>query len=381
MRLLIISNYSKSILNFRGDLINTLLKNDFSIRVIVPKDKNYKFTKEVLENLNVKINSCHFHRGNLSAVFDIYSFFRLIFLFIIYRPQKLLLYTSKPIIYGSIAAFICKHIFHRKIDIISILPGLGHAFGFYNKDQLKMRLIYNILKNLYHLSLSLSDKIIFLNNDDKNLFISKNIIKNGKKVFVVLSEGVNLSRFRRTKLPNEHVFLMMTRLIHEKGVLEYLKASKLVKEKYTNTSFNLAGPFDLNPSKITKKDFYELTKLGEVNYLGDLKDVYCELEKCRYFILPSYYREGVPRSLLEALAVGRPIITTDLPGCKETLHVNKNGFFANPRDYKDLARLMIKLITLEDEKINNMAKYSYQLAKNKFDIDIVNDKILNIIKL
>ena len=173
---------------------------------------------------------------------------------------------------------------------------------------------------------------------------------------------------------------MISRLLVDKGVREYVEAAKIVHSYFPNVTFQLAGNLDENPSAITAQELQSWIDEGNIEYLGEKKSVKSILKSCKYYVLPSY-REGMPRSVLEALSTGRPIITTDVPGCRETVIHKKNGLLVPVKDPAALANAMISLLEESEEAIKKMALESYLLAKNKFEIGKVNKSMLNIMKL
>ena len=174
---------------------------------------------------------------------------------------------------------------------------------------------------------------------------------------------------------------MIARLLISKGVREYVEAAKIVKASFSNVKFQLLGKLETNSLYINKNELVSWNDQGVIEYLGEVDSVQSILQSCRYFILPSYYREGVPRSILEALSTGRPIITTDTPGCRETVTHDKNGLLVQPKNPVALAEAMIKLIKEKDEVIKKMAEESYLKAKDKFEINKVNKSMLEIMGL
>jgi glycosyltransferase involved in cell wall biosynthesis len=173
---------------------------------------------------------------------------------------------------------------------------------------------------------------------------------------------------------------MISRLLVDKGVREYVQAAQIVRSRIPNVTFQLAGYLDENPASISFKELQSWIKQGDIQYLGEIESVQYILKSCRFYVLPSY-REGTPRSTLEALSTGRPVITTDVPGCRETVIHKKNGLLVPPRNSEALAKAMIVLLEEKDEIIQDMAKESYLIAKNKYQIEKVNKSILSIIGL
>lgn len=186
-----------------------------------------------------------------------------------------------------------------------------------------------------------------------------------------------MKRFQKTKLPKENVFLMVSRMMKTKGTKEYFQAAKMVKEKYPDTKFLYVGSTENTGAFIKMDEVQEYIDNGIVEYLGETEDVPSMIMQSSVFVLPSYYREGVPRTLLEALAMGRPIITTDNVGCRETVNQEKNGFLIPVKDAKALADKMLYMIENREE-LESMAEESYKYCYEKFNVDIINEKMLKI---
>ena len=184
----------------------------------------------------------------------------------------------------------------------------------------------------------------------------------------------------KVDIPKKPIFLMVSRLLIDKGVREYVDAASLVKIKYPNAIFQLAGRMDTNPASINPDELNFWIKKNFIQYLGEISTVYKSISECRFFVLPSY-REGTPRSVLEAMATGRPIITTDVPGCRETVIQGKNGLLVPPKNSRSLANAMIKLLKSSEDKIQSMGRESFILTRDKYDVEKVNKDIVDIIKL
>ena len=204
-----------------------------------------------------------------------------------------------------------------------------------------------------------------------------NITKN-RKTFIVNGSGVDLEFYKPTKLPSKPVFLMLARLVADKGVIEYCEAAKEVRNKYPDAVFQLAGSFDSDPSGLTYDQIKPYIVSEDIKYLGHIKDVRKVINNCRYYVLPSY-REGTPRSILEAMSIGRPIITTNTTGCKETVIDGVNGLLVPIKNKKSLAIAIEKMIEFDDKKINHMANESIKLVSEKYDVRKVNLNIFEII--
>ena len=369
-RLIIVTNSSSNLINFRGNLIKKLIKENFIVKVIIPKSNYTKeFEKKVID-LGAKVSTVPLNRTGMNPFEDFLTYLSLKLSFKKFNPDFVLSYTSKPIIYSGLAI--------RKNSKIKFFPNLtGLGYGFTETYQFKRIIINYILKKLYKLSLKFSSGIIFQNPDDEQLFKNLNIIIN-KKTHVVNGSGVDLEYYSPTKLPSQNTFLMLSRLVADKGVMEYCEAAREIRAKYPDTLFNLAGGFDPNPSAIKYHQIKTFIDNKDINYLGQVNDPREVLNNCKFYVLPSY-REGTPRSILEAMSIGRPIITTDATGCKETVINGVNGFLVPVKDKKNLALVIEKILKFDDKKIRDMANQSINLAREKYDVRKVNKNILDIL--
>lgn len=368
--LIIVTNSSSNLLNFRGQLIKQMVDEKFLVTVIIPKsDYSKDFENEVFK-LGAKTLTIPLDRAGTNPFRDLLTYRALKSVFKKLKPNVVLSYTSKPIIYSGLA--IGKN---TKIKFFPNLTGLG--YGFTEEFQFKRKIINFILKNLYKLSLKSSSTIIFQNPDDKNLFKKLNIT-NDKKTFVINGSGVDLKFYSPISLPSKPIFLMLARLVADKGVIEYCEAAREIRTKFPDTTFQLAGSFDSNPSGLKYDQLKSFIDKKDIEYLGHINDVREIIGKCRFFVLPSY-REGTPRSILEAMSIGRPIITTNAAGCKETVLEGINGLLVPIKDKKSLVMAIEKILMLDDDKINRMAKESIKLVREKYDVRKVNQNIVQII--
>jgi glycosyltransferase involved in cell wall biosynthesis len=253
----------------------------------------------------------------------------------------------------------------------ALISGLGYGFG---RETLRQRFLSLVMSALYKLSLKRSDGVIFQNSDDEALFIARGLTCRDK-TSLVAGSGVNLAQFSPAPLPDQPVFLLMARLIPEKGVREYVAASKLVRKEIPEARFLLAGWVESRRGAITTSELESWREEGVIEYLGVLEDVRPALAQAAVYVLPSYYREGVPRSALEALSMGRAIITTDLPGCRETVVPDENGMLVKPRDPDGLANAMMRLARSAPRR-SSMGAASRRLAERRFATEHVNAAML-----
>jgi glycosyltransferase involved in cell wall biosynthesis len=254
------------------------------------------------------------------------------------------------------------------------------GYGFTEADGIKRKVIRRVMIVLYRAGLKNANSIIFQNLDDEKLFIKLKIIPKNLSSHVVHGSGVDLNLYPFSPLPKKPIFLMLARLLIDKGVREYAEAASLVKAKFPKAVFQLAGRLDSNPSSISSNELNFWIKKKFIQYLGEISSVQKSITNCRFYVLPSY-REGTPRSVLEAMASGRPIITTDVPGCRETVTHGKNGLLVPPKNSKSLASAMIQLLEENEDKIQSMGRESFILTKDKYDVEIVNKNIVDIMNL
>ena len=261
--------------------------------------------------------------------------------------------------------------------ILCVVNGRGNLFRIGGmKGKFVRFMAFPMLKIAY----SLCTSICFQNVDDKALFKKKHLIGNNKKVFVTGGSGVNLETFSHKTLPSEDRFLFLARITPSKGIKEYIGAARIVKKQYPNVMFDVVGPMDEKVEKFDKELLMDACRAGIVAYHGMTEDVVSWIGSCRFFIYPSYYPEGVPRCAIQAIAIGRPIITCATPGCRETVRDGVNGFMVPAKDEKILAEKMIWMIEHPVE-VEAMAIESRQYAEEKFDVNKINEMIkINLLK-
>lgn len=363
-KIVIISHYSPSLINFRGDLIRAMVELGHKVTCLGPEAG----FKQPLQELGADYRQIPLHRTGLNPLKDIKTLFSLRKVLKEIKPDIVFSYTVKPIVYGSIAAHMAG--VRRMYALIS---GLGYVFI---GQTFKQRLLTQIVAFLYRRGLKYNQVVFFQNPDDLHLFVSKGIVPKTAKPVLVNGSGVNIEKFAFAPPKLSPVtFLLIARLIKDKGILEYIEAARLLKQKYPDARFQLLGPLDINPAAITQEQLKRWTKEGIIEYLGKTNDVRPYIADASVFVLPSFYREGTPRSVLEAMSMGRPIITTDAPGCRETVIDGKNGFLVPVKDINALKSAMEKFIQ-EPGLISQMGKQSRIIAEEKYDVRKVNRAIL-----
>ncbi|PIC77126.1 glycosyltransferase family 1 protein [Sporosarcina sp. P19] len=255
--------------------------------------------------------------------------------------------------------------------VLCIVNGSGRLFQL---TGIKGFLVKCISYPMLWIAFLLSDSIFFQNPDDKNMIKGKGLLWK-RNYETINGSGVNLEEYPFCKLERKPVFSMISRLTGSKGVNEYIQAASYVKQKYPEASFYLIGPIDEEDFSINMIELQKSVKNGIINLIGKVDDVRPYIIQSRIFVLPSYYPEGIPRSILEAMAMGRPIITNNSPGCRETVIDGKNGFLIQPKDVKELSDKMIWMINNEDPVLA-MGKYSREICEEKFDIHKINNLML-----
>jgi glycosyltransferase involved in cell wall biosynthesis len=353
-------NTSWSMYNFRLDLLRKLVSDGYAICVIAPEDEYTLKIKEAgIDFYPVK----KLNRSGINPLEDIFLLKEYISIYKKLKPSFVFHYTIKPNIYGTLAAKYCK------IPSISVATGLGNAFS-------KKGFLFYFVKYLYKLSTSFSSEIWFLNDSDKAVFETHHIIDKNKG-FVLPGEGVNTTVFKtnnKYSVSESCHFLLVSRMLYDKGVQVFVEATKhLMSKGYKINSF-LLGQLDAdNPESISIETIQQWQAEGLVHYLGSSTNVANHIDQANVVILPSYYKEGLPKVLLEAASMEKPIITTNVPGCKEVVDDRINGYLCNPKSVFDLAQKMELFIQLPLEDKINMGKAGREKVLKYFDVDIIID--------
>lgn len=355
-----------SLINFRLDLIKAIQGKNKSVLAV----SSELHPNELIdfESKGIKHSSVYFNRSTLNPFSDLKTFLSLYRLLKKKQPKKVLFYTIKPVIWGGLASRI------TGVRYYCLITGLGYAF---KGNSLKRKVLTFVVSFLYKISLKHATKVIFQNSDNLNLFVSKGLVTNNKAE-LVNGSGVNLDYFSYSYYkpkPSCLNFLCVSRLLGAKGLREYAEAARLVKLKYPNVKFMLVGPTDTSPDSISVSEVNSWTC---IDYLGSKKDVRPFLYNTDIFVLPSYH-EGLPRSTIEAMSVGLPIITTDTEGCKETVICNVNGFKVPIKNVVMLAEKMIWFIE-NNNMIEVFGLNSRKLAEQKFDVNKINSSMLKIME-
>lgn len=369
-KFLMIAGFAESVVNFRWDLICAVQAKGLEVHIAAPEILQDAPTREKLQAQGFILHNVSMQRTGTNPVEDFKTLLALRQLMQQIKPDYVLAYTIKPVIYGMLAAKSAG-VPHR----IALITGLGYAFQDSDSSTAK-NWIRRITRGLYKQALTATEVTFFQNDDDQKLFSDLGITSPGQRTIVVNGSGVNTEKFSPQPLPEgeETHFLLIGRLLKDKGVREYVEAARKVKQKYPHAVFNMVGFIDINPSAITQAELDQWVSEGTVKFWGKLSDVRPALNACHIFVLPSY-REGTPRTVLEAMATGRAIITTDAPGCRQTVDEGYNGFLVPVQSSEKLAEAMERFITQPD-LIESMRQASLEIVKTKYDVNIINDFML-----
>ncbi len=368
--LVVLAGYAPSLINFRLHLLLEFQKCGYNVIACAPQ--NVDWVIEKLDAFGIPFYSFPLNPATISPLQDL-AFIKKFTSFLKgKKPEIFFAYTIKPVIYGSISAKLA-----GVPKIFSFITGLGYTF---EKKTTKQKLISPISAFLYSIALRANKTVFFQNPDDVAVFRERKILAENSQVKITNGSGVDLKHFRYDpNIPIKPVFLLIARILKSKGILEYIEAAKIVKQKYPNAEFHLVGYFYDSPDAIDKKVIDRAHDEGTIIYQGETNDVRPFLKNCSVYVLPSY-REGTPRTVLEAMATGRAIITTNVPGCKETVVQGENGFLVDVKNPDSLARAMIKCIENPD-LILKMGKRSREIAEQKYDVHKVNKTIISAMGL
>lgn len=364
MKIAIIASEGRSLKNFRGELIKEWVRLGHEVTAVSVEPLSEM--KDMAAELGASYVSVSGDRAGTNIVNDL----KMIRSYKVFlkktRPDICFLYMSKPVAYGGIAARYCK-----VPAVYAMISGLEIAFY---KNDLKNRMVRAILILFYKLSLKGADWVFFQNPDDRQRFYKLKITAKEQAV-LVNGSGVDMTHFLKQPMPEGgDVILMVGRLVRYKGIYDFVGAAKLVKMTHPEVRFQVLGGIDTNSDAMTEEEVEELVQSGVIEYLGFVEDVRSVLKDCTIFVLPSRF-EGVPRSALEAMATGRPVITANAPGCRETVIEGYNGRLVDCGDINGLASAITELIENPAMR-NEMGEHSCQLCSEKFDVRKVNRKII-----
>ena len=367
--LMLVSAFPESVVRFRGDLIRSFVERGYNVSVL-SAEANAEI-KEEINDLGSRFISYDIDRNGMNPLRDFATYSHLKRLYSTHKPDIVLAYTIKPVIWGGIAARS-----FPSIRFSSLITGLGYAF---QGQSVRRRMLSNVVTHLYRFSLRRAESVIFQNQDNLRIFVSRGIVPESK-CRIVPGSGVSLFHYKQEPIPDGEIrFLLIARLLKEKGIREYVEAAKIVKKQFPSARFLLVGPSDPSPDGIPLDVVKNWDSEGVIEYRGATTDVRPFLNDCHVFVLPSYH-EGMPRTVLEAMATGRPILTTDVCGCRETVENGKNGWLVPKADSQALAERMIWFLK-HPSQLAIMGNESRTLAEKRFDVEIVSSKMLEILQI
>ena len=369
---LVLGSFAASLTNFRGPLLAAMKARGHTVHAAAPGLTKDGATASRLQEMGIEIHDIPLERTGLNPVADLRALLAIRKLCGQIRPDVFLGYTIKPVVWGLLAAWSAG--VGRRYALIT---GLGYAFSNENGG-----LLSRLARSLYRSALRRAHAALFQNPDDERLFRDSGLLHAGTPSFVMAGSGVDLDRFPPAPLPPADegvVFLMIARVLREKGVREYAEAARIVKAQCWAARVLLVGPLDTGPDAMTEKQVYELARDDGFEWLGPRQDVRPELAACHVYVLPSY-REGLPRTNVEAMATARALVTTDVPGCRETVVEGQNGFLVPARDAQTLADAMLRFCQ-NPELIEKLGARSRVIAEERFDVRRVNAQMLEAMSL
>lgn len=367
-RMAVVSNQAFSIINFRGDLIRDIVSRGVEVFAFAPDYDSW--TEARIRELGATPITFEMDRVGLSPLSAMRVIWELSIQLKRLRVDAVLSYFVKPVIYGGLAAR-----FSRVNCVYSLIEGAGYVYsdGAVSFSRVILKKLVNFL---YRLSLGASSRVFLLNADDYRLFVGGGLV-DGRKVTMLPGIGLDLQRFReRCPVIGRVNFSFVGRLLREKGVADFVAAARLIRARYPSVEFTVVGDVDANPDSILREEISQWVAEGGIHWVGRVSDVREWLEKSSVLVYPSYYREGLPRTIQEAMAVGRPIITTDSVGCRESIEDGINGFLVPVRSPQHIAGAMEKFI-IDPQLIVRMGRESRRIAEARFDVRKINEKMIS----
>lgn len=366
MKVIVVSPKNRTTYNFRGDLIKKIISLGNSVTVTGPNQDNI----ERIAELGAKFVEVPMEKNGVNPLEDLRYTKNLYKLFRKEKPDVVFGYTSKPVIYGAIAARLAK-----VPHIASMVTGAGYAF---TAKTLKAKIIKFIMSNLYKIAFRCANVAIFQNEDDATEFENEKLVKR-EKIQIVRGSGVNHEKFPIAELPEKITFFMLSRVMYSKGIREYLEACRIIKSKYPDVRCMLLGACENIQDSISYEELKKYIDAGIIEHFGETDNVAEYYKKCSVYVLPSY-REGTPRTVLEAMSMGRAIITTDAPGCRGTVIDGKTGFLVPVKNAEAVAEKMEEFIKNPD-LIKKMGAESAKYCRKKYDVNLVNADMCRYLKV
>jgi lipopolysaccharide/colanic/teichoic acid biosynthesis glycosyltransferase len=371
MKIIVVSSLTRSLVHFRRALLRDMVNSGTHEVVACGPEWDDRVAAE-LKTMGVRFEQIKMSRASTNPIEDIKTFAALYSRFRKERADMVLAYTQKPIIYGGIAARLLPG-----VSFFALQSGLGFAFSDENRNLTLRRFV----AFLYGMALKKAEALFVFNSDDEADMRKYRILGPDLPVIQVPGSGVDPADFPLKPIPEgPTTFLLVARLLKDKGVYEFIDAARLLRADHPALRFQILGPRDANPTSVSEAEVAKWREEGVVDYLGETKDVRPYLAQSSVFVLPSYHREGLPRSILEAMATGRAIIAADSPGCREPVIEGVNGFRVTPRDPMSLAAAMRKFVD-DPDLAWRMGEQSRRLIETKYDVALVNDQILKAMAL
>ncbi len=365
-KVILVANTAWSMFNFRRGVICQLIRCGYQITIIAPSDAFSEKLQELgCEVIDLPIdakgtNPLH----DLRLVYMLYNYYNCI------KPDFIIHYTIKPNIYGSLAAKIAG------IPSIAITTGLGYTF-------VNDNMVAKIARILYKMAFRFPDEVWFLNEDDRQIFLRKNLVASEKAV-LLYGEGVDLEYFKpqtRECSDGKIIFLLIARMLWDKGIGEFVEAARLIKDRYPNAIFQLLGECDVaNPSAINRQQISLWEAEGIIEYLGTTSDVRPIIAQVDCLVLPSFYREGIPRTLMEAAAMAKPLVTTDSVGCRDVVIDRETGLLCLVKDHISLAECFEIFINMPVSQRELMGQAGRAFMAQVFDERLVIEQYLETLK-
>lgn len=351
---------------FRSDLMVGFIKSGHQVIVIAPKDD---WTSEI-EKLGCDFIDVNVERKGTNPFADFKYLLKLLQAFLSLKPDIVLAYTIKPVLYGSIAGRLA-----GASQVVAITTGLGYIFSVTN-------FISRITKILYLISLKFAHRVWFLNAEDMNTFLEARLV-DPKKAEILPGEGVDVDYFQPQEFNSSEVtFTLISRMLRDKGVGLFAECAEEIKKENPEINFQIVGPVDDgNPEAIPLKQLLEWHERGHIRYLGSVNDIRPILKKTSCLVHPTFYKEGLPRVLMEANAMGIPCITTDIPGCRDVILDSKNGFIVPPLDRTSLLKAIKKFLQLNNKEKEELGRYGREHVVNLFSSNRINGLYKERLKL
>lgn len=362
MKIAVLSSHTPSLFWFRIDMMKSFIEKGHEVYAL-GNEAEAEWAQRFKEE-NIVYRQISVQRNGTNPLKDIKSISSIKEVLKEIMPDKIFTFQAKTIIYGTIAA--------NQLGIKEVYPLIAGMGSLFLSDDLKTKAIRKILLTEYRFSMRNCPAVMFQNSEDYEVF-RQNKVVNKQRIVLIHGSGVNLEKFQIQPKPEAFAFLCISRLIRDKGVYEYLEACRIVKKANSGIRCLLVGPYDTNPSSLKEHELQEFINDGTIEYFGEQTDVIPYLAQCSTYVLPSY-REGTPKTVLEAMACGRAVITTDAPGCRETVDNAVNGLLVPVRNVEKLAEAMQYMID-HPEEVSEMGKNGRKKAEAVFDVKKVNADI------